>query len=625
METIHDSDGPGLEPEGRAGPVDTQRVGRSLAGLDADTELRHLGVWIQGVDYLGTAYEGIWRVIKRMLVSSQGSDTRFSFVAPARFEEEIEHFFLGLPDQVRERVQLKGFGGRTEEHYEDEADRQAAYANDLDVDAWLIPNPMWGGSRLLAAPKVVWFHDFLLADFPQSYPQEMFNRFRGTVRDLREAGAFFIFTSPYVREKHGREACGIEPQQSMLIINPLIDEVGALDGFPDDPQAGGSYIRAELARTLKQWCSPEHAEIFGHHICHYPFESVPYLFVSSQNREHKGFLRLAQAHAALIREHYVPYSLFTTALADMKGKTPLERFLNKELLLGDFMSVGKVSDVTHALLFKFARMTVHPSTFEGNLPFTFSESVAVGTPCLVPFSRAYADFVDPALHPWVFYNATPTGLITKIKEVDANHAEFLTAQQQVLQSLRRNTPQDFYHRLREAVGRARDSQRTSRQVAKVALQVRMWLDIEPKTDDVGAGGAPVMHWATYLASDHPPGTSYLIASAEGDDDQIKSLELTAEIGSWDGPDYVVGDRRGLAFAKAAPMPRDLRNALELTGASPSFAALGERVAWTSLSWSGGVSPELRISGKLLANDSQVKVRLALLTGLEGRRRSGARG
>ncbi|HWJ38875.1 MAG TPA: hypothetical protein VNR86_08970, partial [Sphingomicrobium sp.] len=205
----------------------------------AAANVRQMGIWVEGVDRLGAAYEGIWRVIKRFLTSSRGSGMNFSFVAPARFREEILEFLSDLPEDLRAKVDIRPFGGPNDVHEPDEAVRQSRYANHLDIDAWLVPNPMWGSAKHLTRPKLVWFHDFLLVEFPQSYPRKLFVEFQENVRDLADSGAFFIFTSPYVRQRHGRDVCGIPDEQSTLIINPPIEASAALEEVPEDHRLQG--------------------------------------------------------------------------------------------------------------------------------------------------------------------------------------------------------------------------------------------------------------------------------------------------------------------------------------------------------------------------------------------------
>ena len=604
-----------------------------------------VGIWVQGVDRLGAAYEGIWRVIKRFLVSSDGSRTTFLFAIPARFRDELEEFLATLPDDVRANVEIHTFGDVSDRHDASEAVRQASHANKLDVDAWLVPNPMWGAAKHLVRPKLVWFHDFLLVEFPQSYPRGLFLEFQTNVRDLADAGAFFVFTSPYVMEKHGHEFCRIPADQSTLILNPPIEAAEALQGVPTDPEEAADLIRSELREHLREWCSAAHADLFYHHISSYPFERVPYFYVSSQNREHKGFLRLAQAHSTLLRRRYSPYSIFTTALVDVAGSSPLEKFLKAELLLGDFMSVGKISDQTNALLYRFARMTLHPSTFEGNLPLPFAESVSVGTPCIMPYSRAYASYVDSSLHPWMFYDPTPSGIVQKIEEVDARRSDFVSAQSEILGILKRHSLKNFFDlhmlaferavriepRLVDYVIASEDlqpaSQRRSRlktffarpietmlhgQAGEPMAQARLWepFDLISKTSSEAGGDTPVLHWATYLGGMHPKGDCYFAIGVADD----SNLQLFAEIGSWIEDEYQVAESKPFRFDGLDELPTELLGALERTKLREAFQDRG-RIGWVKLGWTKGMVPEIRIGGSMTAPGSQVEARLVCLANI----------
>lgn len=613
---------------------------RASGGGSASSTVRQIGIWVQGSDRLGAAYEGIWRVIKRFILSSEGQGVRFLFVAPVRFREELDLFISHLSSELQESVTIEAFEQVGTKHEAHEVERQAAFANTLEVDAWLVPNPMWGGAKYLIRPKLVWFHDFLLVEFPQSYSRSLFLEFQSNVRDLLEAGAFFIFTSPYVKEKHGHEFCGVPIDQSMLILNPPIDAAPQINLVPNDPLEAGNLIRAELRENLKEWCSPEHAELFFHHISSYPFESVPYLWVSSQNREHKGFLRLAQAHLTFVRKHYLPYPIFTTALVDVEGQSPLERFLRKELFLGDFMSVGKVGELTHALLYKFARLTVHPSTFEGNLPLPFAESLSVGTPCIMPFSRAFVDYVDASMHPWIFYNPTAAGLLKKIREVESHRSEFVAAQREVLDALRQHSLKDFFRLHMEAFSRAKQTKpRTAqfffesasgarirkgdrvldRLLARQARpeivdrpQARIWEEFElAAAREEGGTGKAVLHWAAYLGREHPAGESHFLVCLDGDEQALASNpELVAEIGSWIGDEYRVADSCKVEFGEPQSLPTPLRHVAALMGATPANRP-SARIGWVALNWKEGTVPEIRVGGKLLPPRASLRARVGV--------------
>ena len=606
------------------------------------SKIGHIGIWVEGVDRLGVMYEGVWRVIKLFLQSSAGSGKTFSFIAPARFQKEIEDLLVELPAAVRETVNFIPFGAGSNRYDKAEAMRQAVFANGLDLDAWLVPNPMWAAAKHLIRPKVVWFHDFLLLEFPQSYSRTLFTQFEQNVEELRDSGSFFIFSSPYVRQVHGLEHCGVSLDQSLLVLTPSFDSAPILKDITEDRRHCGDLIRSELRDKLRSWCSPHHADLFYHHISSYPFESVPYFFVSSQNREHKGFLRLAEIYAAMLRERYLPYSVFTTALVDVQGHSPLEKFLKAELLFGDFMSVGKVSDLTLALLFKFARLTIHPSTFEGNLPLPFAESVSVGTPCIMPYSRAFAQFVDRSMHPWVFFSPTQAGLSDKVAEVESHRSEFVAAQRDILRKLQEYSLADYFRLQMTAFERAEtqrpvaanylvDSRGTNvqqhrtlgqrlglprlfrAQTVDSAIHVRVWPRFELKAANTDSEGADTLHWAAYLGEDHPKGDCYFLATVEGPDSStVEGRGLIAELGSWVDGDYVVSGRGSFRFAPLGDLPDSLRTILQNSQTLDLIGA-PSAIGWIKLAWERGIVPEIRVAGPELDIGAEARVKLVSLS------------
>ena len=63
--------------------------------------------------------------------------------------------------------------------------------------------------------------------------------FFAALQECRRSGAFFVFLSPHVKNKHGHEVCGISPDRSMLVVTPAIDVSTALTDLPEDPRHGG--------------------------------------------------------------------------------------------------------------------------------------------------------------------------------------------------------------------------------------------------------------------------------------------------------------------------------------------------------------------------------------------------
>jgi hypothetical protein len=338
----------------------------------------------------------------------------------------------------------------------------------------------------------------------------------------------------------------------------------------------------------------------------------------------------------------------------------LEKFLKSELFMGDFMSVGKVSDVTHALLYKFARMTIHPSTFEGNLPLPFAESVSLGTPCIMPYSTAYLDYVDPSMHPWIFYNPTQIGLIEKVEEVESRRPEFIRAQREVVKMLRRNTLAHFFDLHMQAFGKAQRIEpkcaryfidgpkakpkpadaigfrrflrlplrRPARGAPEIQMkrsfglprQTRIWPQFTFSTAGQGRNvDEPVLHWAAYLGDEHPKGSSYFTVSIQGGSQPLdpNDLQLTAEVGTWINDEYVAAETRPLRFGNTGQLPSELINAFQFGsgGQLPDSASI--HLGWAKLSWLQGAVPEIRISGPALPRDSAISARVACLTDPDG--------
>jgi len=106
------------------------------------------------------------------------------------------------------------------------------------------------------------------------------------------------------------------------------------------------------------------------------------LMISTQFRPYKGFETLFKTLDKLIKEYSSDMYFIFTGIVPKKLKDQYSHFHE------NIIEINRVSNKQHALLYKIADLTLHPSYAEGGLGcFPQFESASVGTPCLVNRGR----------------------------------------------------------------------------------------------------------------------------------------------------------------------------------------------------------------------------------------------
>ena len=420
----------------------------------------NVGIFIEGVEKLGMEYEGIWRVVKYLLRASSGQSTRFTLFHHVRFAREVKQFLgsLQLKENTVTALPLGQAGGYVK-------GEEIALAREIEglalpIDIWLVPNLAWKAVQHVSGPKVALFHDFVMADYRRGYPLSMWSDFGKTVRDSLRYIDKYVCTTPYVYRTQALGHCGIPAERVVCIPHAPLDYSHYLKTFkvteegveltPNQVSAAlRQVIKDFLGRHLHQWMPHSDRQIFLHHTINYPFHHKDYIFVSTQDRPHKNLLQVAETLSYLNRKLYSNRAVMTTALINSQGKSPTERFLVRNKLFGDMMTVGKLDERTHAAMYYLASVTVHPSAFEGAFPLPFCESVSVGTPCLLPFSKSYVDMVPRHLWDRVFYEPSTIGLAEKLQDIKVRPDWYLAGQNELLSVFSQRAWSDVFATYRE--------------------------------------------------------------------------------------------------------------------------------------------------------------------------------
>jgi len=255
---------------------------------------------------------------------------------------------------------------------------------------------------------------------------------RNRIATLAASGPHYVCFSQHVRDAHAKHYFGIPDSQVRLIRHAPIE-----CGAPEQEQSSQHALRSYLERrftTANAGTGIERQHVYPY-LNSLDLPNIPYLFVSTQIRPYKNMLRLVAAVERLIRDHHINIKLITTgtmAFADKSAE--VAQMVLKQALWFDVISIPRVPSDIHRLLYRFAALTIHPSFFEGGFPFVFSESVGVGTPCLLARNAAVSEIFPDKDTSAITFDPylSPDGLAMTIKDALANRAEILRQERAIL-------------------------------------------------------------------------------------------------------------------------------------------------------------------------------------------------
>jgi len=308
----------------------------------------------------------------------------------------------------------------------------------VDVDGWLIWRPDLTMGLLLKGPRVVVFPDAIPVDFLASYrPGEWDNWLEKVSRTLRDADACITY-SRHVASRHLVAHFGVDAKRITVIEHAPPDLAADLLALPANRR------RTEASRRHAAERLRRHAAERGwSYLAGFPFEEVNYMAVSTQDRASKNLPLVVEVTRRLIRQHHFGIKLFTTAVVreNVPGCT-LPDALGEARLALDFASMPDLPRAEHAAFYHCAAVTVHPSLFEGgNTVFPFSESVSLGTPCLMARGPHTEEMLGsyPELRPWVFDPYDADGLAHLIRETIGDRERVLDRQLESFERMRSRT------------------------------------------------------------------------------------------------------------------------------------------------------------------------------------------
>src|SRR5262249_37473252 len=259
-----------------------------------------------------------------------------------------------------------------------------------------------------------------------------------TERTLASVDGLITF-SEHVAHRHAVGYFGFDSARIRIIRHAATDLREDLPCLPAD-RRGAPDSRRAAAESLRRHANARSWS----YLRGFPFESVPYVAVSTQDRPTKNISLVVEAVQRLIRRNYYDIKLLMTTIIDEVDAPDclLPAALQEANLQLDAVSMPDLPAMEHAAFYHCAAVTVHPSLFEGgDTAFPFAESVSVGTPCLMargPHTNELSESY-PELASWIFDPYDAGALAQLIRDTIASRDAVLTKQLACFERMKRRT------------------------------------------------------------------------------------------------------------------------------------------------------------------------------------------
>lgn len=312
-----------------------------------------------------------------------------------------------------------------------------------DVIAWCSPTAFWPAFNALRVPTLMCVPDVVLTDFSIGFATVGGDRFLDTFEAVGSAirGARHRVTySDDVKWGTLVDRYGV-PSATVSVIRHAphtLDHLLEINGFPDPSSTSRNYCRGQLLDALRKGLPRDYTA----GMCN---PDIRFLFYPSQIRPNKNMLTLLRAYRYLLRERHLGLKLVLTG--DPSTAEHLSDYLKAEHLEHDVIALPGLTPTELAACYRLAELTVNPSLSEGGCPFTFSESVSVGTPVVMSSIPVTLEVLtDPALRQATLFDPYDwRDMAARIEWALDNRAHLLSLQRQTHDVLRQRTWADVTH------------------------------------------------------------------------------------------------------------------------------------------------------------------------------------
>jgi len=401
-----------------------------------------IGVWIEPHPGSQWAHQGMTRLLGFIIEgAAAGGKYAFHLFLPDYVRDEAQSDFatLAAVRGLDYHMYSPGEFGETVNSFAELAEFANRHAN---VAGWLSLFPQFDHARMLNGPLTLIFPDAIPMVFPEFSdffwgPEGHHTILRERVTAMLGLADRVITFSEHVARDQVNHIYGFDRSRITSIVAAPPDLASLLPFMEGRERTPASV--ASAAAMLRT-----HAGERGwHYLDSYPFEDVPYIAVSTQDRVTKNIPVVANAVDDLIREHRIDVRLFMTAHFQFAWPpTPVARLVQERQSVRDIVSLPNLPRAEHAAFYHAAEIAVHPAIFEGGAgTFPFYEAVSVGTPCLMADGPHQRELIAmaPGLAEFTFDPNDRRHLARMIMEVRADRAGILARQSAIYEQLRRRT------------------------------------------------------------------------------------------------------------------------------------------------------------------------------------------
>lgn len=247
-----------------------------------------------------------------------------------------------------------------------------------DIEAWLIPTMFWNETKNINSKKILTVPDFVQIEFPAQF---RFNwgrlPFDKCSETLKHTDAFICY-SEHVKQTQLISRFNIPREKIHVIYNGSTSMREYLSNQPNSNTP--PTLRETSLNILREYQKKNLSE--NTYLKNIDFNDLNFIFYSSQARPHKNLKNLLLSYEKLLRKEHINIKLFLTA--NLNYMPELLDIIEKRRLQRDVVCFYDIPSKVLAAFNHLAQFTISPTLFEGGFPiFTFTESLSVGTPCLM--------------------------------------------------------------------------------------------------------------------------------------------------------------------------------------------------------------------------------------------------
>lgn len=294
-------------------------------------------------------------------------------------------------------------------------------------DVWWVPYPIALGSTALEGPRVVHVYDLAYADFPKGQDLGSVAMSKVDIAVNVRAATEIITHSAHVRDRVAVPLFDI-PREKITVLPHASPDLRPFVTHSDSAQL---WSRVEMAERIRAYCTSKRMnwptvddfieEIVAPRLGTFPFETAPYVLLSTQNRSYKNVLQVAKAIRVLNHQRGYRVHLALTGQFKPSDKTDaLARYAINNHLMEYLLPLPRVPDDVLAALYGCAAVAIHPSLYEGGVgAFPFYEALSVDCPALVSVNDSMREALvaEPGYSVCLFNPYNTTDLVNRIEVI----------------------------------------------------------------------------------------------------------------------------------------------------------------------------------------------------------------